>query len=99
MSFPRLLVPRPAQNTKPAAGVKPAEKPLGYVVATSAPAPVEPAPKPAADAVASRQTGGFGRVAAVPPGARARPPEPPRQYREHFDRHGRPSIHPDDIPF
>jgi hypothetical protein len=79
--------------------VRPPEKPLGYVVAPVAPAPVEPAAKPAAGAAAPRQTGGFGRVAAVPPGARAKPPEPVRTYREHFDRHGRPSIHPDGIPF
>jgi hypothetical protein len=94
--FPK--IPRP-QMAKPLVTFRPPLKPLGYVVAPHAPAPVEPAPKPVEAPPAPRQTAGIGRVAPVAPGARAKPPEPPRQYREHFDRHGNRSIHPDDIPW
>jgi hypothetical protein len=71
---------------------------LGYVVAPSAPAPVEPAAKPVADALTQRQTGGFGRVAAIPPGARPKPPEPV-QYVKHYDKNGRETILASDIPW
>jgi hypothetical protein len=98
MSFPRMLVARPPQNTKPAAGVRPAEKPLGYVVATPAPAPIETAAKPAADVAAPRQTGGYGRVAPSVAVARPKPPVP-ATYVKHYDKYGRETIRPEDIPW
>jgi hypothetical protein len=83
VSFPRLQVPRPPQNTKPAAGSRPPAKPHGFV-------------KPAA-VPASERSGGIGRVTShvLAPGRKAPAPAVVIKY----DLHGRPTLTPDDIPW
>ncbi len=64
MSFPRLQVPRPPQNTPPAANVRPPEKPLGYV-------------KPAAAADSLRSTSAAPQVTSHIFVRAPKAPEPP----------------------
>jgi hypothetical protein len=95
--FPKL--PRP--TGKPSVRFRPAEKPLGYVIdpAMAALSGRQVAPPAKAAAYApSRQTGGFGRMAAPVPAASTKAPQPV-QYTKHYDKHGRETIRPEDIPF
>jgi hypothetical protein len=83
MSFPRLMVPRPPQNTPPEPGARDPEKPLGFI-------------KPQAAAPAGeRSTGGIGRVTSHLHVPRPKPPEVVIRY----DKYGQPTLSPEEIPF
>ena len=84
MSFPRLKVPRPPQNTPPAAGSRPAEKPLGFV-------------KPAAAPAGERSRGGIGRVTSHLQVPVTKAPAAPIVRR--YDKYGRETLLPEDVQF
>jgi hypothetical protein len=86
MSFPRLLVPRPPQNSKSAAAsTRPPEKPLGHVFRPGA----------AADCGRSKAAP-VNRVEPVfVPGLKAPQPE----FMRRYDAYGRETLLPEDIPF
>lgn len=84
MIFPRLRIPRPPQNTPTAPGSRPAQKPLGYV-------------KPAGAPAGERSRGGIGRVTSHLQVPVTKAPAPPAEIK--YDKYGRPTLTPDDVPF